>query len=191
MFKFDPADGTLQPNDPAFVTTKPGGGPRHLAFHPNGRWAYVSGEMGCTLTAYSYDSAAGVAPRNPVRIDLPKDFTGQNTDAEVAVLSHGKFVFCSNRGDDSIAVFSCDPDTGRMAFVERASTSGKIPRQFEIDPTGAWLLAGNQDSNTVVVFGLIPRPAISSPSATRSTATTHVHQVPPARVKSAGGVLLN
>lgn len=151
-FKFDPADGSLHANAPAFVATKPGAGPRHLAFHPNGRWAYVSDEMGSTLTAYSYDAATGTLREIQSESTIPKDFAGQNTDAEVAVHPSGKFVYCSNRGDNSIAVFACDSDTGRMTFVERASTLGKTPRQFEIDPTGDWLIAGNQDSNTVIVF---------------------------------------
>ncbi|HEY3857531.1 MAG TPA: lactonase family protein [Verrucomicrobiae bacterium] len=151
-FKLGPAAGALRANDPAFVTTKPGAGPRHLAFHPNAKWAYVSDEMGNTLTAYSYDASAGVLREIQSESTLPKDFSGQNTTAEVAVHPNGKFVFLSNRGDNSIAVFACDPDTGRLTFVERASTNGKTPRQFEIDPTGAWLLAGNQDSDTVVVF---------------------------------------
>ncbi len=151
-FKFDSAAGTLLANDPPFVTTKPGAGPRHLVFHPNGRWAYVSDEMGCTVTAYSYDAAAGALREIQTESTLPKDFAGQNTDAEVAVHPSGKFVFCSNRGDDSVAVFSCDPDTGRLMFLERDSTGGQTPRQFEIDPTGAWLLAGNQASNSITVF---------------------------------------
>jgi 6-phosphogluconolactonase len=152
IFKFDSEAGSLRANDPAFVATKPGAGPRHLAFHPNGRWVYVSDEMGCTVAAYAYDAAAGALREIQTESTLLKDFAGPNTDAEVAVHPSGKFVFCSNRGDDSIAVFGCDPDTGRLTFVERDSTGGQTPRQFEIDPTGAWLLAGNQLSNTVAVF---------------------------------------
>jgi 6-phosphogluconolactonase len=151
-FKFDSADGSLRANDPAFVTTKPGAGPRHIAFHPNGHWAYVSDEMASTITGYSYDAAAGALREIQTESMLAKDFAGQNTAAEVAVHPSGKFVFCSNRGDNSIAVFGCDADTGRLTFVERDSTAGKTPRQFEVDPTGAYLLAGNQDSDTVVVF---------------------------------------
>lgn len=152
IFKFDSGDGSLRANDPAFVSTKPGAGPRHIVFHPNGRWAYVSDEMGSAITACSYDAAAGVLREIQSESTRAKDFAGQNTGAEVAVHPSGKFVFFSNRGDDSIAVFGCDPDTGRLTFVERDSTAGKTPRQFEIDPTGAYLLAGNQDSDTVVVF---------------------------------------
>jgi 6-phosphogluconolactonase len=152
VFRFKPAAGSLQASDPAFVATKPGAGPRHIAFHPNGRWAYVITEMGSTINAYSYKARRGTFQEIQSESTLPKDFAGKNTGAEVAVHPSGKFVFCSNRGDNSIAVFRCNPDTGRLTFVERASTGGKTPRQFEIDPTGAWLIAANQDSDNVVVF---------------------------------------
>ena len=140
IFKFDSGQGSLAPAEPAFAEVKPG------------RWAYVSDEMGSAITACSYDAAAGALREIQSESTLPKDFAGQNTGAEVAVHPSGKFVFFSNRGDDSIAVFGCDAATGRLTFIERDSTAGKTPRQFEIDPTGAYLLAGNQDSDTVVVF---------------------------------------
>jgi 6-phosphogluconolactonase len=152
VFRFDASAGSLVASDPAFVATQPGAGPRHIAFHPNGKWAYVITEMGCTVSAYSYDSASGALREIQTTSTLPKDFSGQNTDAEVAVDPSGKFVFCSNRGDDSIVVFACDPETGRLQFIERDSTGGRTPRQFELDQSGAYLLAANQDSDTVVVF---------------------------------------
>jgi len=152
IFKFDPAQGTLVPNDPAFVRTTPGAGPRHIAFHPNGRWAFVINEMGSTLTLCGYDAGTGALRDIQTVSTLPKGFSGQNTCAEVAVHPSGKFVYASNRGDDSIAVFGCNPESGRLKFIERVPTGGKTPRQFEMDPTGRYLLAANQDSNTVVVF---------------------------------------
>jgi 6-phosphogluconolactonase len=154
IFKFDPDKGTLAANEPAFAQTKPGAGPRHIAFSPNGRWAYVINEMGSTLTVFRYDGSAGTLQEIETLSTLPKDFSGQSTCAEVAVHPSGKFVYGSNRGDDSIAVFGCDPDSGRLTFVQRVPTGGKTPRQFEIDPTGRYLLAGNQDSNTLVVFSI-------------------------------------
>jgi 6-phosphogluconolactonase len=150
--RFDATRGSLAPAEPAFVPVKPGAGPRHIAFHPNGRWACVINEMASTLTVFAYDAARGTLREIQTESTLPKDFTGRNTDAEVAVHPSGKFVYASNRGDDSIAVFACDPETGRLTFEQRAPTGGKTPRQFEIDPTGAWLLAANQDSDTVAVF---------------------------------------
>jgi 6-phosphogluconolactonase len=152
VFKFDSSNGTLTPATPAFVPVSPGAGPRHIAFHPNGKLAYVINEMASSITAFAYDAGRGALREIQTESTLPKDFSGRNTDAEIAVHPSGKFVYGSNRGDDSIAVFACDPSTGRLTFTERVSTGGKTPRHFEIDPTGGWLLAANQDSDTVVVF---------------------------------------
>jgi len=154
IFKFDPAKGTLVANEPAFVQTKPSAGPRHIAFDPNGRWAFVINEMGSSLTVFRCDAATGTLREMDTYTTLPKDFSGQSTCAEVAVHPSGKFVYASNRGDDSIAVFGCDPANGRLTFIQRVPTGGKTPRQFEIDPTGRYLLAGNQESNAVVVFSI-------------------------------------
>jgi 6-phosphogluconolactonase len=154
IFRFDSAKGSLTPAAPAVVPVKPGAGPRHIAFHPNGRWAYVINEMASTVTVFSYDAARGALREIQTESTLPKDFSGRNTDAEVAVHPSGKFVYASNRGDDSIAVFACDAASGRLTFAERAPTGGRTPRQFEIEPGGGWLLAANQDSDTVVVFSI-------------------------------------
>ena len=99
---------------------------------------------------------------------LPKDFSGRNTDAEVAVHPSGKFVYASNRGDDSIAVFGCDPDSGRLAFIERVPTGGQTPRHFEIDATGRYLLAANQLSGTVVVFSIDTAAGHLRPAGSRA-----------------------
>jgi 6-phosphogluconolactonase len=104
IFKFDPGQGTLVPNEPAFAQVKPGAGPRHIAFHPNGRWAFVINEMASTITVFGYDAASGALREIQTDSTLPEDFSGQNTCAEVAVHPSGKFVYGSNRGDDSIAV---------------------------------------------------------------------------------------
>jgi 6-phosphogluconolactonase len=154
IFKFDPSHGTLVPNEPGFAQTKPGVGPRHIAFHPNGRWAFVINEMGSSLSMFRCDASSGALQKIQTVSTLPDGFSGQNTCAEVAVHPSGKFVYGSNRGDDSIEVFACNPESGRLTFVERVPTGGKTPRQFEIDPTGRYLLAANQDSNTIVVFGI-------------------------------------
>jgi 6-phosphogluconolactonase len=157
VFKFDSATGTLVANDPAYASIKPGSGPRHIAFHPNRRYAYVVNEIASTLTTFAYDRHRGVLSEIEDHPLLPKDFNGQNWAAEVAVHPSGKFVFASDRGDDSIVVFGCDPHTGRLTFIERVSTEGKTPRNFEIDPSGAFLLTANQDSGTIVVFRIDPK----------------------------------
>jgi 6-phosphogluconolactonase len=152
VFKFDPSRGSLVANDPPSAPVKPGSGPRHIAFHPNRRYAYVISEMASTLTVFAYYHDRGVLTEIEDHSLLPRDFKGQSWAAEVAVHPSGNFVYASNRGDDSIVVFRCNQDTGRLTFIERDSTEGKTPRNFEIDPTGAFLLAGNQDSGTIVVF---------------------------------------
>ncbi len=152
IFKFDTATGSMVAADPPFAKVKPGAGPRHLAFHPNGRFAYLVNEMGCTINPLSYDPATGALTELQTISTLPPGYSGNSTCAEIAVHVSGKFVYASNRGHDSIAIFKCDPDTGHLTFVECVPTGGKIPRQFEIDPTGKFLLAANQESNTVVVF---------------------------------------
>jgi len=154
IFKFDPSHGTLVPAEPPFAQTQPGAGPRHIAFHPNGRWAFVINEMGSSLTSFRCDRSSGALQEIQTVSTLPEGFSGQNTCAEVAVHPSGKFVYGSNRGDNSIVVFACDKKSGRLAFVERVSTGGRTPRQFEIDPTGRYLLAANQDSDTIVVFAV-------------------------------------
>lgn len=152
VYRFDPAKGALTPNDPPSGRVKPGSGPRHFAFHPNGRFAYVISEMANTVTAFSWDGAKGAFNELQTVSTLPKDFTGENTTAEIAVHPSGRFLYGSNRGHESIAVFAIDPAKGTLTFVEDVSTLGKEPRNFALDPTGAFVFAANQNSNTVVVF---------------------------------------
>jgi 6-phosphogluconolactonase len=131
----------------------PGSGPRHMAFHPKGKYAYLASEMAATVTAFSYDSSKGGLKELQTISMLPKDFTGTKGAAEIAVDPSGKFLYASNRGSaDSIAVFSIDAAKGTLTSVEYVSTGGKNPRNFAIDPTGAYLFAANQDSASVVVF---------------------------------------
>jgi 6-phosphogluconolactonase len=172
VFNFDPSTGSLVAHDPPFASVKPGAGPRHIAFHPNGRFAYVINEMASTLTAFAYDRGRGVLTEVEDQPLLPKDFKGQNTAAEVAVHPSGKFVYASNRGDDSIVVFGCDPGTGRLAFIERDSSEGKTPRYFEIDPSGAFLLAANQNSGTIIVFRIDNKTGRLQPTGNQAVADT-------------------
>jgi 6-phosphogluconolactonase len=167
IFKFKAASGTLVSNEPAFAQATPGAGPRHIAFHPNGRWAFVINEMASTITVFSCDAVGGALHDLQTVSTLPEGFSGQNTCAEVAVHPSGRFVYGSNRGDDSIAVFGFDPKSGRLAFIERVPTGGKTPRQFEIDPTGRYLLAANQDSNTVIVFRIDPASGRLQPAGSQ------------------------
>jgi len=151
-YRLDAARGKLTPNDPPFVKLKPGAGPRHFAFHPNGRFAYEINEMGSSVTAFAYTRARGSLAELQTVSTLPKDFTGNNSTAEIEVHPSGRFLYGSNRGHDSIAVFAIDPRQGTLAPIDHTSTQGKTPRNFAIDPTGAYLFAANQGSDKIVVF---------------------------------------
>jgi len=152
VYKFDSSKGSLTPNSPAFAKVAPGAGPRHFALHPNGKFAYVVNEMGWTVSAFGYDAGAGVLHPLQTISTLPKDFTGTNSDAEIEVHPSGKFLYASNRGHDSIAVFAIDASQGTLTPIEYASTKGKEPRHFEIAPGGELLFAANEHSGNVVVF---------------------------------------
>jgi 6-phosphogluconolactonase len=152
IYRFDAAQGKLVPNDPAWVAMAPGAGPRHLAFHPNGRYAYVINEINSTVTALAYDAARGTLKPLESVSTLPEGFEGKSATAEVAIHPSGKFLYGSNRGHDSIAAFAIDAETGKLRPIGHEPTQGKSPRNFAIDPTGTYLLAANQDGNNVVVF---------------------------------------
>ena len=153
VYRFDGARGTLAPNKVTSVSVAPGSGPRHFAFRPDGRFAYVINEMVSTVTAFAYDSKAGVLTPIQTITTLPADYTGKgNSTAEVQVSPDGRLLFGSNRGHDSIAIFRIDEDTGRLTSQGHQATGGSTPRNFGVDPTGRFLLAANQNSGTVVVF---------------------------------------
>jgi 6-phosphogluconolactonase len=152
VYRFDAAKGTLTPNEPPYVSIAPGSGPRHFAFHPNGRNAYVINELASTVTAFHYDSDRGILEPLQTISTLPSDFKGKNYTAEVQVHPSGRFLYGSNRGHNSIAVFAIDPATGKLTATGHQSGQIKTPRNFGIDPTGSHLLVANQDSDSIVVF---------------------------------------
>ena len=152
VYRLNLSTGSLEPNDPPFIALHPGWGPRHLAFHPNGRYLYVISEMGSRLTTLDYNAANGTLKELQTVSALPDGFTGRNVSAEVQVDRAGRFVYGSNRGDNSIGVFAIDANTGTLTLVEHVSTQGKTPRNFSLDPTGAYLFAANQDSANIVIF---------------------------------------
>lgn len=156
IYRFDAATGTLTANDPAAGVVAPGSGPRHLAFHPNGKYVYVNNEMTSGITAFNYDPAKGALTEIHTLSTLPGDVPGNST-AETVVHPSGQTVYVSNRGHNSIAIFKCDPATGRLTAKGHCSTGGKTPRNFNVDPTGSFLLAANQDSSDVHVFKIDPQ----------------------------------
>ena len=152
VFKFDAVQGTLTPNDPPSWQVKAGSGPRHFAFHPKGKFAYVTNEMASTVDALAWDATKGELRGLQTISTLPADFKGETTTAEIQVHPSGKFLYDSNRGADSIAVFAIDQRKGTLKAVDNTPTQGKVPRNFGIDPTGSFLIAANQKSDNIVVF---------------------------------------
>ncbi len=150
--RVDSSAGTLTPAGE--TTLAPGSGPRHLALHPDNKHAYLINELANTITVLTRDPATGALAALQTVTTLPASFTGSNTTAEVAVHPSGRFVYGSNRGHDSIAVFGVDPGSGKLTPIEDVSTQGKTPRNFAIDPTGRWLIAANQDSDNLVIFSI-------------------------------------
>lgn len=155
-------ENALKLKYPALI--KPGSGPRHLAFHPNGRVAYLINEMAATITVLAYDSDKPALNELQTISMLPEKFEGFKSGAEIQVHPSGKFVYGSNRGHNSIAVFSANEKSGKLTFVEHQSTQGKTPRHFAIDPTGKWLLAENQDSDSIVIFQIDQKTGKLSPT---------------------------
>lgn len=167
LYRFDSANGTLQPGTPPFTATKPGAGPRHFAFHPDQRHAFVINELDSTLNLYRYDPAQATLEEVQSLSTLPKDFQGNSSTAEVQVHPSGRFVYGSNRGHDSIAVYRFSTNPDRLEWVENEPTQGKTPRNFGIDPSGRWLLAANQESSSVVVFKIDPESGALTPANVR------------------------
>ncbi|MFD1872797.1 lactonase family protein [Hymenobacter bucti] len=152
-YRLDPAHGKLGgPGQVAFAA-KPGAGPRHLTFHPNGRWAYLENELGSTVTALTYDAKAGTFQETQSLTTLPSSYQqGDNSGADVHVSPDGRFVYTSNRGDNSIAVFAVDGGSGHLTLVQHVSTQGKTPRNFALDPSGRVLLVANQNSGNIFTY---------------------------------------
>ncbi len=171
IFRFDSRRGKLIPNTKPSVEAKPGAGPRHLTFHPGGKYAYVINELHATVTAFARDRIKGNLNEVQTVSTLPRDPTVADSGADIHVSPKGRFLYCSNRGHDSIAAFKIDPRNGELTFIAHESTGGKTPRNFAIDPTGAFLLAANQKSDNIVTFRIDPKTG-------RLGATGHVAEVP-------------
>lgn len=163
-YELDPAKGTLTAHNPPSASVKPGSGPRHMDFRPDGRFAYVLNEMVSTVTTFAYDTKAGSLTERQTVSTLPPSFSGSNSGAEIVVHPSGQFVYSSNRGHNSIAHFRIDPAQGTLTFVEAHDTGGRTPRNFAIDPTGRLLFAANQNSATVRIFTVDPTTGQLTPS---------------------------
>jgi 6-phosphogluconolactonase len=151
-YRFDPRTGKLTPNSTPFAAVTPGLGPRHIVFHPNGRWIYVITEMGSTVEFFHWNDRQGLLSHGQSISTLPADFHGVSTAAEIRVSPDGRHLYTSNRGHDSITVFAIDPKNGRLQPIQNLPSGGRTPRNFDSDPSWHWLLVTNQDSNNAQVF---------------------------------------
>ena len=150
------ATAKLTPANPPFVVTAPGAGPRHFKFGADGKHAYALNEINSTMAAYDYDAANGALTPRQVLPMLPSDFKGETTAAEVRVHPNGKFLYGSNRGHDSLAIFAIDQKSGLLTPVDIVPSGGKTPRNFAFSPDGTWLVCAHQDSGNLVVFRVDP-----------------------------------
>ncbi len=161
-------EGELKTHDPAFIEITPGSGPRHLAINKSGDKIYVLNEMASTVDVFQFDPQTGKSQHLQKLSTLPKDFNGNNTTAEIFLHPNGKWLYCSNRGHNSLAVFHVDPETGKLTFVEHASSMGETPRSFQIAPQGKHLLIANQNSSNIVVYEI---------NQENGTLTSNGHQI--------------
>ncbi|GAB3740034.1 hypothetical protein GCM10027594_20130 [Hymenobacter agri] len=168
-YRLDAAAGRLtRLPEPAFVA-KPGAGPRHLTFHPNGRTAYLINELNSTLTTLAYDAAAGHFRELQTVPTLPAGYTGDNSCADVHVSPNGLFLYASNRGHNSIAVFAIDSGNGTLVPIQHVDTQGKTPRNFALDPSGRLLLVANQNSNNLVSYRVDAFSGLLTPTGQQAT----------------------
>ena len=164
VFGLDAKDGTLVRADTPSIAVQPGAGPRHAGFHPTLPVAYLLNEMDSTLSVYDYDSRTGGLERQQLLSTLPEDFSGNNTTAEIAVHESGRYLYCSNRGHDSIAAFGIDQASGALSPIGWTPTGGERPRYFGLDPSGTFLYACNERSHSIVAFRVNSATGALSPT---------------------------
>ena len=156
IYRFDSAKGKLLPHSQPFAELQAGAGPRHLTFHPNGKFLYAINELNSTLTAFAYDERKGTLAHIDTVSTLPADFSGVSYCADVHIHKSGKFLYGSNRGHNSIVVFEIDQSTGKLKLLEHVSTGGDWPRNFALDPCSCYLWVANQRSDNIVGFAIDP-----------------------------------
>ena len=152
VFRLDAARGKLVSGNPPDVASRAGAAPRHVDFHPTKPYAYVINELDSTIATYELDPDRGALKALQVVTTMPSSYTGNNSGAEIAVAPSGRFVYGSNRGHDSIAIFAIDQSSGLLTSIGWEPTQGKTPRYFSLDPSGTHLYAANQNSDTIVIF---------------------------------------
>jgi 6-phosphogluconolactonase len=165
IYRLDPANGTLSPHDPPYAATPPGSGPRHAAFRPDNKFLYVLSEIEPGVVAYKFNAAKGSLDQIQTISALPAGYTGTNrSGAEIAAHPNGKFLYSSNRGPNTIAMFRIDPQDGKLTAGGQTPTGGQTPRNFAIDPSGAWLWAANQGTENITLFKIDQNTGALTPS---------------------------
>jgi 6-phosphogluconolactonase len=174
IYRLDLAHQSFSPADPAFVTVAAGVGPRHLLFGPGARFAYLVCEMGSRVIAFSYDAVHGALHPVQTISTLPSDYTGPDASAEIHIDRAGRHIYASNRGHNSITVFSVDPRNGELKMTQNTSTLGDWPRNFVLDPTGKYLIVADQNSNQLVTFTVDPHDGHLTPTGNSQQAGSPV-----------------
>jgi 6-phosphogluconolactonase len=177
-YQLDTTNGTLIGNEPPFIQYARGRGPRHIAFHPSNRFAYVINELSSEMTALRWNPDNGTFEEISTQSSLPDDWTGRKWSAQVVVHPTGRWVYGSNRGSggdsDDIAIFSIDQDGGDITLAGHAPTLGEVARNFNIDPFGRFLICVHQDSNNAVVFAIDQATGLLSPTGHQAQVTNAV-----------------
>jgi len=165
VYRFDERTGRLSPNDPPYASVRLGSGPRHLRFHPNGKWLYATAEMGGAVLAFNWDGERGTLGEIQSIPAIPPGYRGVNTTAELLIHPNGRFLYVSNRGPDTVGVFSIEPRNGRLSPVQSVPSGGSMPRNLTFDPEGRWLVVANHDGNNASVFRIDDKTGLLSPAA--------------------------
>ena len=174
IYRFDAEQGKLIPSEPAFASLKPGAGPRHMTFRPDGRFAYVVNELDSTITAFAYLPETGALKELQTVPTLPPYYEGPNSAAEIGIKPSGEYLYASNRGHESIVVFGIDQEKGTLTYIEEQNAVGKTPRHFGIEPSGKHLAIANQDSDTLLVCRIDPENGRLKPSGVFAQAPSPV-----------------
>jgi 6-phosphogluconolactonase len=175
QFLFDASTGKMTPNKTPTVSVETMSGPRHLDFHPNGKWLYLSNEYAATVMSFKVNDD-GTLTRFHTVSGLPADYTGKKWQSEIRVTPNGRFVYAGERSHESIATFEINQQDGKLTFRGNEPTMGKTPRNFVLSPDGKWMIVGNQESNSLVTFGVDPnKGSLSMAFGPLEQSTPYVH----------------
>jgi len=173
-YRLDEQRGKLTAADPAFTAAKPGAGPRHMAFRPDGRFAYVINELNSTVTTYAYTTSTGRLHEIATVSSLPPHFEGNNSGAELTVHPSGKFLYASNRGNDTVVLFAIDASKGTLTYVDEQGSGGKTPRHFGIDPSAKYMVICNQNTDNMLACAIDGATGRLKPSGVLASAPSPV-----------------